>query len=132
MNSKKYLLTFGLVLSSIVSTYFVTVSTAQQSATPQPTPVQTVNNDYQTGATLFMQKAAEYRALCFQAFYWGRRTLEDDAKLAKKLPKAQRKMPRAVVVDIDETVLDNSPSYTFEPPPSPVPAITFMLGAPER
>lgn len=113
MNSKKFLLTFGLVFSSIVSTYFVTVSTAQQSATPTPTPVQTVNNDYQIGGTLFMQKAAEYRALCYQAFYWGRRTLEDDEKTAKKLPKAQRKMPRAVVVDIDETVLDNSPAQAY-------------------
>src|SRR5262245_8690291 len=107
MKSKKYLLTFGLVLSSIVSTYFVTVSTAQQS-TPQK-----VNNDYQLGATLFMQKAAEYRALCFQAFNWARRTLEDDEKTSKKLPKAQRKMPRAVVVDIDETVLDNSPAQAY-------------------
>lgn len=107
MKSKKYLLTFGLVLSSVVSTYFVTVSTAQQSA---PT---TVNNDYQIGATLFMQKAAEYRALCFQAFYWGKRTLDDDVKLSKKLPKAERKKPRAVVVDIDETVLDNSPAQAY-------------------
>ena len=111
MKSKKYLLTFGLVLSSIVSTYFVTVSTAQQGATQ--TQPQIVNNDYQIAATLFMQKAAEYRALCYQAFYWGRRTLEDDEKTAKKLPKAQRKMPRAVVVDIDETVLDNSPAQAF-------------------
>lgn len=111
MNSKKYLLTFGLVLSSIVSTYFVTVSTAQQGTGTGA--VQTVNNDYQTGATLFMQKAAEYRALCYQAFYWAQRTLEDDAKTSKKLPKAQRKMPRAVVVDIDETVLDNSPAQAY-------------------
>jgi 5'-nucleotidase (lipoprotein e(P4) family) len=110
MKSKKYLLTFGLVLSSIVSTYFVTVSTAQQGATQtQPS----VNNDYQIGGTLFMQKAAEYRALCYQAFYWGKRTLQDDEKQKKKLPKAQRKMPRAVVVDIDETVLDNSPAQAY-------------------
>jgi 5'-nucleotidase (lipoprotein e(P4) family) len=105
MKSKKFFLTFGLVLSSVVSTYFVTVSTAQQT--------QTVNNDYQIGATLFMQKAAEYRALCYQAFNWAKRTLDDDEKTAKKLPKAQRKMQRAVVVDIDETVLDNSPAQAY-------------------
>lgn len=110
MNSKKYLLTFGLVLSSVVSTYFVTVSTAQQGAQTQ---VQTADNDYQIAATLFTQKAAEYRALCFQAFNWGKRILDDDEKAKKKLPKAQRKMPRAVVVDIDETVLDNSPAQAF-------------------
>ena len=109
MKSKKYLLTFGLVLSSIVSTYFVTVSTAQQGTQTLPT----VNNDYQIGAVLFMQKSAEYRALSYQAFYWARRTLEDDEKTSKKLPKAQRRMPRAVVVDIDETVLDNSPAQAY-------------------
>ena len=108
MKSKKYLLTFGLVLSSIVSTYFVTVTTTAQQSTPP-----TVDNSYQIGATLFMQKSAEYRALCYQAFYWARRTLEDDEKTAKKLPKPQRKMPRAVVVDIDETVLDNSPAQAY-------------------
>lgn len=108
MKSKKYLLTFGLVLSSIVSTYFVTVSTTAQQSTPAK-----VNNDYQIGATLFMQKAAEYRALCYQAFGWARRTLDDDEKTAKKLPKAERKMPRAVIVDIDETVLDNSPAQVY-------------------
>jgi 5'-nucleotidase (lipoprotein e(P4) family) len=110
MNSKKYLLTLGLVFSSVVSTYFVTVSTAQQGMQTAP---QTADNEYQVGAILFMQKAAEFRALCYQSFYWGKRTLDDDEKSKKKLPKAQRKMPRAVVVDIDETMLDNSPAQAY-------------------
>jgi len=108
MKQKKFLMTCGLVLTSVVSTYLVTVSTARQAA-----QTQTADNDYQIGATLFMQKAAEYRALCFQAFNWARRTLDDDEKSKKKLPKAARKMPRAVVVDIDETVLDNSPAQAY-------------------
>lgn len=110
MNVKNYLLTAGLVLSAVVSTWFVTVSTAQQNA---PAPLPEVDNDYQIGATLFMQKAAEYRALCFQAFGWARRTLDDDRRDARKLPKSERRKPRAVVVDIDETVLDNSPAQAF-------------------
>ena len=59
-----------------------------------------------------MQKAAEYRALTYQAFNIARMQLDADfdKKNLKKLPKAERKMPRAVVVDIDETVLDNSPA----------------------
>ena len=110
MKSKKYLLSIGLIFSSIVSTYFVTVSTtAQQGAQTQQTIV--ADNEYQVGAILFMQKAAEYRALCYQAFNWGRWQIDADfdKKNLKKLPKEQRKMPRAVVVDVDETVLDNSP-----------------------
>jgi len=112
MIAKKYLLTCGLVLSSVVSTYFVTVSTTAQQAAMQ-SQTQSADNQYQIGAILFMQKAAEYRALCFQAFNWAQRTLEDDQKTAKKLPKAERKKPRAVVVDIDETMLDNSPAQAF-------------------
>jgi len=58
-----------------------------------------------------MQKAAEFRALAYQAFNLGRWQLDADfdKKNLKKLPKPERKLTRAVVVDIDETVLDNSP-----------------------
>ena len=106
MNAKKYLLSLGLVVTSIVSTYFVTVSPAQ-NGTPK------VDNEYQVGATLFMQKSAEFRALCYQAFNWAQKTLDADDKKKKKLPKTERKKPRAVVVDIDETVLDNSPQQAY-------------------
>ncbi|MBA4122097.1 MAG: 5'-nucleotidase, lipoprotein e(P4) family [Acidobacteria bacterium] len=109
MKIKTYLLTFGLIASSIISTYFVTVSTAQQGTQSQT--VATADNEYQVGAILFMQKAAEFRALCYQAFNLAQMNLDADfdRKNVKKLPKAERKMTRAVVVDIDETVLDNSP-----------------------
>jgi 5'-nucleotidase (lipoprotein e(P4) family) len=108
MKSKKHLLTVGLVISSIVSTYFVTISTAQQGTQTQAI---VADNEYQVGAILFMQKAAEYRALCYQAFNWARWQLDADfdKNNLKRLPKEQRKMTRAVVVDVDETVLDNSP-----------------------
>lgn len=78
------------------------------------TPAQqgTANNDYQAGATLWMQRAAEYRALAYQAYNNARWQLDADLdkKNVKKLPKAERKRPRAIIVDIDETVLDNSPA----------------------
>jgi len=71
--------------------------------------------DYQVAAVLYMQKAAEYRALAFQAYNIARLRLDADLdkKNVKKLPKDQRKLPRAIVVDIDETVLDNSPAQAF-------------------
>lgn len=106
MKINLYLLTFGLMTVSAVSTYFATVSTAQQGA-----PAAAADNEYQVAAVLYMQKSSEYRALAFQAFnlaHW-RLDADFDKKNFKKLPKEERKMPRAVVVDIDETVLDNSP-----------------------
>jgi 5'-nucleotidase (lipoprotein e(P4) family) len=112
MISRKQLLSFALVVCSVVSTYFVTVSTAQQDGTP---PRATADNEYQVGAVLYMQKAAEYRALAYQAFNFARWQLDADLdkKSAKRLPKSERKKPRAIMVDIDETVLDNSPPQAY-------------------
>lgn len=76
------------------------------------TAVPAADLDYQVAAVLYMQKSAEYRALAYQAFNIARLRLDEDfeKKKLKKLPKAERKRPRAIVVDIDETVLDNSPA----------------------
>lgn len=54
-------------------------------------------------AVLFQQKSAEYRALCYQAFNMARIMLERDFRDENVI------LPRAVIVDIDETMVDNSP-----------------------
>lgn len=53
-------------------------------------------------ASLFQQQAAEYRALCFQAYNLAH------LRLDQALQTTSQK-PLAVITDIDETVLDNSP-----------------------
>lgn len=53
-------------------------------------------------AALFQQRAAEYKALCLQAFNIAHVRI-DEALLTSK------NKPLAIVTDIDETVLDNSP-----------------------
>ncbi len=53
-------------------------------------------------ATLYQQQAAEYRALCYQAYNLA------DLYLAEALKNKYAK-PLAIVTDIDETILDNSP-----------------------
>ncbi len=52
---------------------------------------------------LFHQKAAEYKALCFQAYNIARLRLDESLNA----PASAK--PKAIVTDIDETVLDNSP-----------------------
>mgnify|MGYP001170181533 CR=1 FL=1 len=101
MRPTKYLLSLGLLLAGIVS--------ASYAQAPAAEPV---NLDYQVAAILYQQKAAEYRSLCYQAYNLAHWRLDADLnkKNVKKLPKAERKMPRAIIVDIDETVLDNSPA----------------------
>ena len=60
-------------------------------------------------ATLYQQTAAEYDACCLQAYALGSSRLKD--KLAK-VPKDAAKPP-AVVMDLDETVFDNSPFQAY-------------------
>ena len=107
MRSRHFALVFALITATSSAAYFVGGSTAQQA------PV--VDNEYQVGATLYMQKAAEYRALAYQAYNIARWQLDADlaGKNKREIPKSERKKPRAVVVDIDETVLDNSPAQAY-------------------
>ena len=103
MTAKKYLIGLALFVSAFVGT---------SASAQQPAPGLQTNLDYQASGVLYTQKAAEYRALAYQAFNIARERLDADfdKKNLKRLPKAVRKMPRAIVVDIDETVLHNSPS----------------------
>src|SRR5262249_40393591 len=58
-------------------------------------------------ATLYVQSAAEYRACCLQTFAWA------TERLAAKRKEHTGGKPPAVVLDLDETVLDNSAFQTF-------------------
>lgn len=52
-------------------------------------------------ASLYQQRAAEYKALCLQAFNIAR------LRINENLPSSGK--PKAIITDIDETILDNSP-----------------------
>jgi 5'-nucleotidase (lipoprotein e(P4) family) len=52
--------------------------------------------------SVFQQRAAEYKALCLQAYNIARLRLDE----ALQQPSTK---PKAIITDIDETVLDNSP-----------------------
>src|ERR1700694_2698101 len=64
-------------------------------------PASSMIADGKLFAALFQQRAAEYRALCFQAYNLARLRL--DQQLLQQAAK-----PRAIISDIDETLLDNS------------------------
>lgn len=74
---------------------------------PSPTPPAPGcgcnSQSYLTSAVLFTQTSAEYRALCYQAYALAK------VHLAEAMASAGDSL--AVVLDLDETVLDNSP-YT--------------------
>jgi 5'-nucleotidase (lipoprotein e(P4) family) len=60
-------------------------------------------NEHMVMAVVYQQTAAEYRALCYQAYNLAHFMLDRD------LDNKKVNLPRCVVLDIDETVLDNSP-----------------------
>lgn len=61
------------------------------------------SNDHLVMASLWFQRASECRALYYQAFNFAKLSLD------QQLSTNNNPKPKAVVVDIDETVLDNSP-----------------------
>jgi len=76
------------------------------SCTVQRSPViarqQPLTVDGKMFTAFFQQRAGEYKALCFQAYNLATLRVGEELKTTSSLP-------RAVVTDIDETVLDNSP-----------------------
>jgi 5'-nucleotidase (lipoprotein e(P4) family) len=67
-----------------------------------------VNNEYQTGAVLWTQTSAEYRALAYQTFALAKLRLDSLLRNEKRGNARRSSKPLAVIVDVDETVLDNS------------------------
>src|SRR5216684_362836 len=67
------------------------------------TPTEPAQNTYIEGAVLWQQSSGERRAMSYQAFTLARMMLDRDLRIDRR----ERK-PRAVIVDIDETILDNS------------------------
>ncbi len=61
-----------------------------------------IANGGKVWALLYQQRAAEYKALCFQAYNLAKLRLDEALK-------RKGKKPLAIVTDVDETVLDNSP-----------------------
>ncbi len=66
-------------------------------------PIEQRSQDYLTAATLYAQRAGEYDALCIQAYLWAEERLKQHLAEGGKKP--------GIILDLDETVLDNS-AYT--------------------
>lgn len=86
-------------------------SCAPSSNSTQSVTQQTQSSEHRPdeSAVLWQQTAAEYEALCYQAFnsgiYWLKQT-NQEYQNARDLNELN---PRAIIMDLDETVLNNSP-----------------------
>jgi 5'-nucleotidase (lipoprotein e(P4) family) len=89
------------ILLLLLSVSILLSACSQVKENTQTIPPSIVN-DGKAWASLYQQRAAEYKALCFQAYNLAR------LRLNLAIVKHSKK-PFAVVTDIDETLLDNSP-----------------------
>lgn len=79
------------------------LTTALNTTAQTPATQTEANNQYQEGAIVWTQTSGEARALAYQAFNLARMILDRDLRMNRR-----NRMRRAIVVDADETVLDNS------------------------
>lgn len=70
---------------------------------PTTTNQSQADNTYIEGAVLWQQTSGERRALSYQTFALARMLLDRDLRMNRRIRKA-----RAIIVDLDETILDNS------------------------
>jgi len=82
--------------------------TPSEAITHNSTSRSITSLDYSMNALLWQQRSGEYRALCYQAFSTAR------TELQKLIDANKDGMPLAIVTDIDETVLDNSPQQAYD------------------
>jgi 5'-nucleotidase (lipoprotein e(P4) family) len=92
MRASSFLLTSGILF------FAVACKTTKQTPQTQLVPYGPAF------AALWQQQSAEYKALCFQAYNIAKLRLDEHLK-------HNEEKPMAIITDIDETILDNSP-YT--------------------
>ncbi len=91
--------------SVLLFAFLITISCATQTEIPQKQTQRQLNDIALNGkvySALWQQNAGEFRALCYQAFNMATLIVEQKSNL-------QHLRPIAIVTDIDETILDNSP-----------------------
>lgn len=88
-----------LYLSAALSVLLSACQPQSEEITKAQEP-QIPSQEYLVAATLWVQHSAEYRALCYQAYEWAGLRLHSILQNAPSQP--------AVILDLDETVLDNS------------------------
>src|ERR1700743_3053913 len=94
---------FSLLLLTLTIVTTVVAQSRKKPLTPSGRPA---GGDKESVlAILYQQRAAEYAALCLQAYNLARRKV-DEAIAHPVLSKDN--LPLAVITDLDETALDNS------------------------
>lgn len=100
--SRRILILHRTCAVALLAIVLSVITAAQTSSTATGARAE-ADNEYQTGAVLWQQSSGEARALQYQAFALARLMLDRGLRI-----RVRSKLKPAVVVDVDETVLDNS------------------------
>lgn len=97
----------------LLSAFFTVAGCAARTATPSASPADVTATDENLNAVLWVQSAIEYEASALQAYRLAQLQLDAALKdpgwtAAIEQTSDSSKLPPAVIVDVDETVLDNS------------------------
>ena len=95
-------------MRNVLSIAFVLSILFSCNKTPVILTVQKDNQDPLLLPVLWFQRSAEMKALYYQGYNIAK------LSLIEKLEKADNKKPKAVIMDIDETILDNSAIEAFQ------------------
>jgi 5'-nucleotidase (lipoprotein e(P4) family) len=90
----------GRWLNLALLTFIISLTVFPQVVAAQQTQA---DNTYLEAAVLWQQSSGERRALSYQTFTLARILLDRDLRMNRR-----SRMKRAIIVDVDETVLDNS------------------------
>ena len=104
---KRFFLIAGIAFTAFTSCISVK---SNVTGTPAIKPIHNIETNGKLYAAVFQQNAAEFQALAVQAFNIARIQLDQILEEQAKNPNGK---PLAIVTDVDETFIDNSP-YAVE------------------
>jgi len=96
-------LTIPIILSILILITLQSCKNSNAFSNKNGEEPELVSKEHLTMAVLYQQTAAEYRALCYQAFNIAKIRVDESSKILGGMKR------KAIVVDVDETMLDNSP-----------------------
>lgn len=100
----KKLIFASVIVSSLFFSSCVNVKVSKGDTVNEATKSSIAVREYSVQSVMWQQNAAEWRALCYQAFNIAKFRLDEAIQNTKPTGKKF-----AIITDIDETVLDNSP-----------------------
>lgn len=102
-----------IIMTSIVGYSLLLLISCTKPVTDQSTHTDSISNSLTLGGKLYtsawIQRSAEYKALCLQTYNLAELRLEEALR-----NKASNGRPLAIITDIDETILDNTPNSVHQ------------------